>query len=172
MQVCYWALLLMPLVILHHLLNVSVQLPNKRGLKKIRNKRCLLLSSRRSHIKTFRRSWVSMKPQIRNDCAVEAQKQITAPLRAESPKLCPPKRSHVSKLTILDGVWETRMSSLCQELNPDSPIVHPRAPSNHPHFAHPILLNLIALMVWGAECTNCESLYYAVYFIIPSIPFP
>jgi hypothetical protein len=34
MEVCYWVLLFMPLVILHHLLNVSVQLPNKRGLKK------------------------------------------------------------------------------------------------------------------------------------------
>jgi hypothetical protein len=31
---CYWALLFMPLVILHHLLNVFVQLENKRGLKK------------------------------------------------------------------------------------------------------------------------------------------
>jgi hypothetical protein len=34
MEVCYWALLFMPLVILHHLLNVFVQLANKRGLKK------------------------------------------------------------------------------------------------------------------------------------------
>jgi hypothetical protein len=34
MKVCYWALLFMPLVILHHLLNVFVQLANKRGLKK------------------------------------------------------------------------------------------------------------------------------------------
>jgi hypothetical protein len=34
MEVCYWALFLMPLVILHHLLNVSVQLTNKGGLKK------------------------------------------------------------------------------------------------------------------------------------------
>jgi hypothetical protein len=33
MEVCYWALLFMPLVILHHLLNVSVQLANKRGFK-------------------------------------------------------------------------------------------------------------------------------------------
>jgi hypothetical protein len=32
MKVCYWALLFMPLVILHHLLNVFVvQLANKRG---------------------------------------------------------------------------------------------------------------------------------------------
>jgi hypothetical protein len=31
MEVCYWALLFMPLVILHHLLNVFVQLANKRG---------------------------------------------------------------------------------------------------------------------------------------------
>jgi hypothetical protein len=29
MEVCYWALLFMPLVILHHLLNVSVQLAKK-----------------------------------------------------------------------------------------------------------------------------------------------
>jgi hypothetical protein len=35
MEVCYWALLFMPLVIFHHLLNVSVQLANKRGLKKM-----------------------------------------------------------------------------------------------------------------------------------------
>jgi hypothetical protein len=35
MEVCYWALLFMPLVILHHLLNVSVQLANKRGFKEI-----------------------------------------------------------------------------------------------------------------------------------------
>jgi hypothetical protein len=34
MEVCYWALLFMPLVILHHLLNVFVQLANKRELKK------------------------------------------------------------------------------------------------------------------------------------------
>jgi hypothetical protein len=34
MEVCYWALLFMPLVILHHLLNVFVQLANKRGFKK------------------------------------------------------------------------------------------------------------------------------------------
>jgi hypothetical protein len=34
MEVCYWALLFMPLVILHHLLNVFVQLANKRGEKK------------------------------------------------------------------------------------------------------------------------------------------
>jgi hypothetical protein len=34
MEVCYWALLFMPLVILHHLLDVSVQLANKRGIKK------------------------------------------------------------------------------------------------------------------------------------------
>jgi hypothetical protein len=34
MEVCYWALLFMPLVILHHLLNVSIQLANKRGFKK------------------------------------------------------------------------------------------------------------------------------------------
>jgi hypothetical protein len=31
MEVCYWALLFMPLVISHHLLNVFVQLANKRG---------------------------------------------------------------------------------------------------------------------------------------------
>jgi hypothetical protein len=34
MEVCYWVLLFMPLVILHHLLNVFVQLANKRGLTK------------------------------------------------------------------------------------------------------------------------------------------
>jgi hypothetical protein len=33
-SVCYWALLFMPLVILHNFLNVFVQLANKRGLKK------------------------------------------------------------------------------------------------------------------------------------------
>jgi hypothetical protein len=34
MEVCYWALIFMPLVILHHLLNVFVQLANKRGFTK------------------------------------------------------------------------------------------------------------------------------------------
>jgi hypothetical protein len=34
MEVCYWALLFMPLVILHHLLNVSVQFANKGGFTK------------------------------------------------------------------------------------------------------------------------------------------
>jgi hypothetical protein len=34
MEVCYWALIFMPLVILHHLLNVFVQLVNKRGFAK------------------------------------------------------------------------------------------------------------------------------------------
>jgi hypothetical protein len=34
MEVCYWALLFMPLVILHHLMNLFVQLANKRGFKK------------------------------------------------------------------------------------------------------------------------------------------
>jgi hypothetical protein len=34
MEVCYWALLFMPLVILHHLRNVFVQLANKRGFTK------------------------------------------------------------------------------------------------------------------------------------------
>jgi hypothetical protein len=34
MEVCYWALLFMPLAILHHLLNVFVQLANKRGFTK------------------------------------------------------------------------------------------------------------------------------------------
>jgi hypothetical protein len=33
MEVCYWALLFMPLVILHHLLNVFLQFGNKRGFK-------------------------------------------------------------------------------------------------------------------------------------------
>jgi hypothetical protein len=37
MEVCYWALLFMPLVILHHLLNVFVQLANKRGFTKKKN---------------------------------------------------------------------------------------------------------------------------------------
>jgi hypothetical protein len=31
MEMCYWALLFLPLVILHHLLNVFVQLAKKRG---------------------------------------------------------------------------------------------------------------------------------------------
>jgi hypothetical protein len=39
MEVCYWALLFMPLVILHHLLNVFVQLANKRGLTKKKKKK-------------------------------------------------------------------------------------------------------------------------------------
>jgi hypothetical protein len=34
MEVCYWALLFMPLVILHHLPNVFVQLANKMGFTK------------------------------------------------------------------------------------------------------------------------------------------
>jgi hypothetical protein len=34
MEVCYWALLFMPLVIFHQLLNVSVQFANKRGFNK------------------------------------------------------------------------------------------------------------------------------------------
>jgi hypothetical protein len=34
MEVCYWALLFMPLVILHHLLNVFIQLANKMGFTK------------------------------------------------------------------------------------------------------------------------------------------
>jgi hypothetical protein len=33
MEVCYWVLLFMPVVILYHSLNVSVQLANKRGFK-------------------------------------------------------------------------------------------------------------------------------------------
>jgi hypothetical protein len=37
MEVCYWALLFMPLVILHHFLNVFVQLANKRGFKQTKN---------------------------------------------------------------------------------------------------------------------------------------
>jgi hypothetical protein len=41
MEVCYWALIFTPFVILHHLLNVSVQLANKRGLKKIWNEALL-----------------------------------------------------------------------------------------------------------------------------------
>jgi hypothetical protein len=48
MEVCYWALLFMPLVILHHLLNVFVQLANKRGFTKKKKKipelfTCILL---------------------------------------------------------------------------------------------------------------------------------
>jgi hypothetical protein len=38
MEVCYWALLFMPLVILHHLLNIFVQLANKRGFTKKKKK--------------------------------------------------------------------------------------------------------------------------------------
>jgi hypothetical protein len=46
--VCYWALLFMPLVILHHLLNVFVQLANKRGFtqkKKKKKKKFIVLES-------------------------------------------------------------------------------------------------------------------------------
>jgi hypothetical protein len=39
MEVCYWALLFMPLVILHHLLTVFVQLANKRGFKQTNKKK-------------------------------------------------------------------------------------------------------------------------------------
>jgi hypothetical protein len=42
MEVCYWALLFMPLATLHHLLNISVQLANKRRLKKQKNKKMFL----------------------------------------------------------------------------------------------------------------------------------
>lgn len=84
-------------------------------------------------------SWISMRPQTRNDFAVEAQKQITAPLRvvrvAESPNLCPPKISHISKLRNLlerTNVGHDSLRSLKNKneqpllrLNPDSPIVHP-----------------------------------------------
>jgi hypothetical protein len=42
MEVCYWALLFMPLVILHHLLNVFVQLANKRGFTKKKNVKGML----------------------------------------------------------------------------------------------------------------------------------
>jgi hypothetical protein len=38
MEVCYWALLFMPLVLFHHLLNVSVQLANKKGFNNNNNK--------------------------------------------------------------------------------------------------------------------------------------
>jgi hypothetical protein len=41
MEVYYWALLFMPLVILHHLLNVFVQLANKRGIHKKEKKLCV-----------------------------------------------------------------------------------------------------------------------------------
>jgi hypothetical protein len=37
MEVCYWVLLFMPLVIIHHLLNVFVQLANKRGVEQEKN---------------------------------------------------------------------------------------------------------------------------------------
>jgi hypothetical protein len=43
MEVCYWALLFMPLVILHHLLNVFVQLANKRGFTQKKKKKCYTL---------------------------------------------------------------------------------------------------------------------------------
>jgi hypothetical protein len=42
MEVCYWALLFMPLVILHHLLNVFVQLANKRGFTKKKIPECII----------------------------------------------------------------------------------------------------------------------------------
>jgi hypothetical protein len=45
MEVCYWALLFMPLVILHHLLNVFVQLANKRGFTKKKKVRMSALCS-------------------------------------------------------------------------------------------------------------------------------
>jgi hypothetical protein len=44
MEVCYWALLFMPLVILHHLLNVFVQLANKRGFTKKKNQTATILA--------------------------------------------------------------------------------------------------------------------------------
>jgi hypothetical protein len=45
MEVCYWALLFMPLVFLHHLLNVFVQLANKREFKQKRNySNCIVFS--------------------------------------------------------------------------------------------------------------------------------
>jgi hypothetical protein len=37
-EVCYWALLFMPLVIFNQLLNVFVQLANKRGFTKKKKK--------------------------------------------------------------------------------------------------------------------------------------
>jgi hypothetical protein len=42
MEVCYWALLFMPLVILHHLLNVFVQLANKRAFTKKKRKKIIM----------------------------------------------------------------------------------------------------------------------------------
>jgi hypothetical protein len=39
MEVGYWALLFMPLVIIHHLLNVFVQLANKKGFKQKQKKK-------------------------------------------------------------------------------------------------------------------------------------
>jgi hypothetical protein len=62
MEVCYWALLFMPLVILHHLLNVSVQLANKRGLKK-KKKRIFLENIRFevfTEVPTLQRSLLDM----------------------------------------------------------------------------------------------------------------
>jgi hypothetical protein len=44
MEVCYWALLFMPLVILHHLLNVFVQLANKMGFTKKKKKKSISAS--------------------------------------------------------------------------------------------------------------------------------
>jgi hypothetical protein len=46
MEVCYWALLFMPLVILHHFLNVFVQLANKRGFKQANKKYPIFMNSR------------------------------------------------------------------------------------------------------------------------------
>jgi hypothetical protein len=47
MEVCYWALLFMPLVISHHLLNVFVQFANKRGFKQ--NKKTKKISDHKLH---------------------------------------------------------------------------------------------------------------------------
>jgi hypothetical protein len=57
MEVCYWALLFMPLVILHHLLNVFVQLANKRGFTTTKN---LLERQNGDHI------WTHYESDVRN----------------------------------------------------------------------------------------------------------
>jgi hypothetical protein len=64
MEVCYWALLFMPLVILHHLLNVFVQLANKRGFttKKKKKKVDTTAAERcsNSNLLTVKRETVTM----------------------------------------------------------------------------------------------------------------
>jgi hypothetical protein len=62
MEVCCWALLFVPLVILHHLLNVSVQLSNKRGLKK-----CIYLPTER--LSAWREGLCSMESTVPVGCS-------------------------------------------------------------------------------------------------------